>query len=195
MLNIDKKIEELEQLRAIHSKVKNIIPENLWSEDVLGIMQGIVRKDKIRVYTECKSLSMLSIWLISLPTEEKESKIGFSGKDPITVPSPYLIGVSNPCVRGSVTYPTITISWVHGELYLEVSIAADLLKDCLTQELRKITSSEYHYFTGVSQRKLNEMNVNSYAFRTPNQARFYGGSRKLYDLRQIDSILNYISAE
>lgn len=192
MLNIEKKIKELNQLKAIHEKVQKIIPENLWSEDDLGIMQGIVRKDKIRVYTECKSLLMLSIWLISLPADEKESRIGFSGKEPIIVPSPYLIGLSNPCIRGSITYPKLTISWVHGDLYLEVSIAADMISDCLKNELRRITSSEYHYFTGVSRRKLEEMNVNSYAFRTQNQARFYGGSRKLYDLRHIDSIINYI---
>ena len=57
---------------------------------------------------------------------------------------------------------------------------------------RKITSCENHYFTGYSQRRLDNMKVTAYTFNNNYVINFYGGGKTLVCEIEIENIINSI---
>lgn len=75
-----------------------------------------------------------------------------------------------------------TLKFYNDELFtVWIKLPLEYYSDYLRREERKLTSSEYHYFTGVSQRKLNEMKISRQTIRGVfDLISWYGGNTTLY---------------
>jgi hypothetical protein len=111
------------------------------------------------------------------------------GNDKKRIESPFRVTIENPCKYARF----VSVSWQSGEYNISAKLPESLLSDFLTPTKRNLYDSEYHYFTGVSMRKLREMQVLKMNFKAP-QINFYGGKVVLNCPEEIAAIIDYLTA-
>ena len=132
-----------------------------------------------KVTTKKELISILKYY------ESTESKFTVNHKGKKTVFLPYRIEIEN-----SVRESNFIIEYVSNDKKIHISCPIDwLIPDYAFESRRNLFSSEYHYFTGVSQRKLREMRIRCFVWHTTNSLPWYGGNNTLICEEMIQNIM------
>jgi len=186
---IDKKIEELQKLKTLHQRVKKILPDGLYSDEIF-IIAPRSKKHLTTVMVKVEDLDEMAKWIKKIkPSNEKTIISGASTRH--VIDSSYRIDTNNPPQVNSCSKHEIKIKFTYDKLDIQVTMPVDKVKHLLTPISRKIFSTEYHYFPGMSQRKIGEMRVLSFGFGILDLA-WYGGNRTCMNVGKINEIIMFI---
>lgn len=125
------------------------------------------------------------------PTNET-TNISASCKGDEVLNSPYRIDLKNPCTSSRFLSHVIQIEYYNKDLEIQIKIPVKLLGEFVSTSSRLITSSEHHYFTGLSHSELRGYKVHSYKFNNYNYVSWYGGTQTLKDIEEINNIIEFI---
>jgi len=127
------------------------------------------------------------------PPTNAKTIIGYAGKDSTEINHPLKMDLENPPTQNSSQRFEVRISYQSDEVSMRVTLPISEINDFVTAGHRSVTSSEYHYFTGVSQRELNKMQLCSYNWVGMKQIGWYGGNKTLTDVDMINEIVNHLN--
>lgn len=125
------------------------------------------------------------------PCTNTKTEIAFAGKTNYFIDTPYMLDIKNPAKVGFSIRYEVGVKWQTDGFGVWVSLPIIWCEQFVSPYSRGITSSEYHYFTGVSQKKLSEMTVRAYNWRG-TQENYYGGSKKLVDTDLVNRVINHL---
>ena len=102
----------------------------------------------------------IAVILNELTPSNTNSKVAAAGKDDLWIDTPYMIDTKSH-VQGDHS-GKITFEWEGVEIWVEFPVS--ILEDWVQHSTRSVTSSEHHYFGGVSMREINEMSIPCFPF-------------------------------
>lgn len=126
----------------------------------------------------------------------KENRIIKTCNNSQEIESPFKIELINPCAPNQYNNFSLKIVYKCSKGFdVWIIYTIDEIKEFLKTSQRNITSSEYHYFIGISQRKLNEMVVKMYLFDVDRSKylNMYGGNQYLLDVEMINKIIEKLT--
>ena len=104
-----------------------------------------------------------------------------------TVRSPYKIEIENPAKYER----EVKIDFNCEEFSLGIRFPESIIYEFLLRSERNVYETEYHYFTGVSQKELMNRKITCYMFKG-DQVKFYGGSSVCTNIDEINEIISYL---
>ena len=195
MDSLEKKIQALKEEHKVQ-----ILSEK-FSDEITRMFPNIKTLSYIKEWNGMKKTANFDlenegdfkhVFNIFKPTN-KEVVIGYAGKDSTVLKTPYRIDLENPPQTSRYSRFEMKIDYVSNDINLRIKIPIELVKDFVMRSSRKITSSEYHYFTGVSQSELYRMDVMSYTYNTNDYIGWYGGNKTLTSTDVINKIINHLT--
>jgi hypothetical protein len=126
----------------------------------------------------------------------KENRIVKTCNKSHEIKSPFKLELINPCSISNYSNFELKIVYKSNEGFdIWITYPIDEIKEFLKSSQRNITSSEYHYFTGYSQRELNELIVKMWLFDTDKSLflNMYGGNQYLLDVDLINKIIDKLT--
>lgn len=195
------KTEAQKQIDVLNNKIELLKSKHKIESDILTKLENIkfsfIGDDKKTGFLSCepKDKSEL-IKILKSFKPSKENRIVKTCSNSHEIKSPFKIELINPCSisRFSDFELRIVYKCLSG-FDVWVKFPIDEIKEFLKPSRRNITSSEYHYFIGVSQRQLNEMTVKMYLFDVErgNYLSMYGGNQYLLDVEMINKIIHKLT--
>jgi hypothetical protein len=122
----------------------------------------------------------------------KETVIGFAGKENQTINHPVKVMIGNPPVQNSSQRFEIKFDYNSGDINIRINMPINKVKDFVSIGRRKPTSSEHHYFTGYSKKAIMKMDLTAYSFNKI-QINWYGGDKTLKDTDEIQEIIKFLT--
>lgn len=188
IIEFENKIERLKIKFNVELEIKKLLGD---------VKNSLIGDDPQTWFLSCKPKTKAElITILKKLKPAKENRIIKTCNSSHEIESPFKIELINPCAPNQ--YGDFRLRIVYKckkgfDVWIELPI--DEIKEFLRTSQRNITSSEYHYFTGVSQSKLNEMTVKMYLFDT-ERGKFlnmYGGNQYLLDVELIKKIINKLT--
>lgn len=153
----------------------------------------VIGNESARFNKEVLSLEQLSNILNELVPSNTTTDIKAAGKDTYTIDTPYFIETRSH-VRGD---HSAKITFQHDGIEIWAVFPVDILDSWTSHSSRKVTSSEHHYFGGISQRKIDEMRITCFPFikyteGVKSSQAYYGGDYKCVDANLANHIIDCI---
>ena len=142
---------------------------------------------------DCETLEEAKYLLETLKPINKNTRIG-TATDSFykVINASYRIDIKNPPVINNYSFFTLKIQYIIDQCKIWINIPLKLVPHEFKKIERKITSCEHHYFTGYSQRRLDNMKVIAYTFNNNYVINFYGGGKTLVCEKEVKNIINSI---
>jgi len=123
-------------------------------------------------------IEIISKVLKKFPEGTNPYKIGMSDCKGRDNTSPFSLSIKNPSKgRSNAVLRYITKDDIQIQIEFDENV---MYNDMLGRETRKVTESEYHYFTGISKREITEMRIPRKFLKGFKFVRFYGGNCTSY---------------
>ena len=185
---LNAKIEALKVKHEIETEILNKLGT---------IKNSFIGDNKETGFLSCKPQNKAELnTILKQYKPTKENRIIKTCNNSQEINSPFKLELINPCYVGPYSPFEIKIVYKSKEGFdIWITYPIEEIKEFLRSSQRNITSSEYHYFTGYSQRKLNELVVKMWLFDTENKLRLnmYGGNQYLLDVELINKIMNKLT--
>jgi len=185
-------------MATLQDKINDIKREHNFEIFAEKISKGIKHQAILSIYGDfisfdCKTLDEAKYLLQTLKPMNKNTTIG-KASDIFykVINTPYRIDIKNPPIINNYSDFTLKIQYTIDQCRVWVSVPLKLVPHEFKKIDRKITSSEYHYFAGYSQRRLDNMKVTAYTFNNNYVINFYGGGKTLVCEIEIENIMNSI---
>ena len=185
-------------MATLQDKINDIKRKHNFEIFADKISKGIKHQAILSIYGDfiafdCKTLREAKYLLETLKPINENTIIG-TAKDIFykVIKTPYRIDIINPAVINNYSNFMLKIQYMIDECRICINIPLKLVPHEFKKIERKITSSENHYFTGYSQRRLDNMKVVAYTFNSNNIINFYGGGKTLVCEIEIENIINSI---
>ena len=185
-------------MKTLQDKINDITKEHNFEIFADKISNGIKHTAFLSAYNDvisfdCKTLDEAKYILTNVKPINKSTTIGTANDSFYKViNTPYRIDIINPAVINNYSYFTIRIQYIIDQCKIWINIPLKLVPHEFKKIERKITSCENHYFTGYSQRRLDNMKVTAYTFNNNYVINFYGGGKTLVCEIEIENIINSI---
>ena len=185
-------------MKTLQDKINDITREHNFEIFADKISNGIKHQAILSIYGDfiafdCKTLEEAKYLLETLKPINKNTIIGTAADSFYKViNTPYRIDIINPAVVNNYSNFTLKIQYKIDKCRIWIKIPLKLVPHEFKKIERKITSSENHYFTGYSQRRLDNMKVTAYTFNSNYVINFYGGGKTLVCEIEIENIINSI---
>ena len=185
-------------MKTLQDKINDITREHNFKIFAEKISNGIKHQAILSNYGDfisfdCKTLEEAKYLLETLKPINENSIIGTATDNFYKVINThYRIDIINPAVVNNYSNFTIKIQYIFDQCRIWVNIPLELVPHEFKKIERKITSCENHYFTGYSQRRLDNMKVPAYTFNNNFVINFYGGGKTLVCEIEIENIINSI---
>ena len=185
-------------MATLQDKINDITRDHNFEIFADKISKGIEHTAFLSAYNDvisfdCKTLEEAKYLLETLKPINKNTIIG-TATDSFykVINTPYRIDIKNPPVINNYSNFTIKIQYIIDQCKIWINIPLKLVPHEFKKIERKITSCEYHYFNGYSQRRLDNMKVTAYTFNNNYVINFYGGGKTLACEIEIENIINSI---
>ena len=185
-------------MKTLQDKINDITKKHNFEIFADKISNGIKHQAILSIYGDfisfdCKTLEEAKYLLQTLKPINKNTIIG-TATDSFykVINTPYRIDIINPAVINNYSNFTLKIQYIIDQCRIWVNIPLKLVPHEFKKIERKITSCEYHYFTGYSQRRLDNMKVTAYTFNNNYVINFFGGGKTLVCEIEIENIINSI---
>lgn len=133
--------------------------------------------------------------LVTLRPTGTCTSISVSG-EVLTYSNPYKITIINPARAdlGTGFVARIEFKHVHD---VQLRFPLRIIENYLTEYKRRLYESEYHFFTGISQKTLHRKRVNAFTFKTDvsNVINWYGGDNTLTDVGIIEDVIKFLKTK
>ena len=185
-------------MKTLQDKINDIIIEHNFEIFADKISNGIKHTAFLSAYNDvisfdCKTLDEAKYLLTNVKPINKNTNIGTANDSFYKViNTPYRIDIKNPPIINNYSYFTLKIKYLIDQCEIWINIPLKLVPHEFKKIERKITSCENHYFTGYSQRRLDDMKVTAYTFNNNYIINFYGGYKTLVCEIEIENIINSI---
>ena len=185
-------------MKTLQDKINDITRKHNFEIFAEKISKGIKYQAILSIYGDfisfdCKTLEEAKYLLKTLKPINKNTIIGtVTDSFYKVINTPYRIDIKNPPVINNYSYFTLKIKYLIDQCEIWINIPLKLVPHEFKKIERKITSCEYHYFTGYSQRRLDNMKVTAYTFNNNYVINFYGGDKTLVCEIEIENIINSI---
>lgn len=123
--------------------------------------------------------------LNALEPTNKETVLGFAGKEDQIIETPYRI-TADSNYHGIKT----KIQYTCGDLQIWITASGDVLGDFSSLYSRKVTDSEHIYYLGMSIRQINEYSIMARDFGADYTVRYYGGHNVCTNPEAINEMMN-----
>lgn len=199
-----------EQKSELNAKIEKLIKEDQLNSFVSSNFPGIKNtnyisdwknKEENVINFNVKDLSEFKHILTTLPPTNKATTIGTASDSFYkTIKSPYRMTLKNPCVISQFTNFELSIKYTSSVYGVQICVPLSLIKgDFFNVSDRQITSSEYHYFVGLSQSQLAQKRVKKMYFSGVHTAgkdsgviSWYGGDQTLLNVKEINKIIKIL---
>jgi hypothetical protein len=141
---------------------------------------------KISVHFKPQNATQLQK-ILALPKTKGWFEFEYGGKT-INVNRPYEINVKNSVKDSDLTFNFFS----EDNCYIHVRLPIrDRLTELFALGDRRVTDCETHYFGGISQQRIDQMQIREFLFKADSCV-FFGGHHKLTSCSEIDYIINFL---
>ncbi len=187
--------KQIEALKLEHEH-KTTTSEKLGDIKHLAYLSEWKDKTSYVVNADCKNMEEAKKVLTEYKPTNKNTVIGTaSDKYYKDLKTPFKVTIKNPPVQNSAQAYELKISYESDKHDVTITMPIEYIKDMVKTEERHITSSEYHYFIGMSHERLRTHRVRCYKFvnvLNDEVINWYGGDQTLCKVKLIETIINRI---
>jgi len=160
-------------------------------ENTVGF-KHVISGRRYFVTFEVETLEQAAKVLKNHAPTNKTNKLGFAGKDDEIINTPYHVSFDSPARVTPYTRPQLKIVYACGEIDIWLTMPSELVKELRGTGNRSVTDSEYHYFTGISMRKIREISIPTYYLLGGESQSYYGGQKTARNVEAIDKLIAFI---
>lgn len=160
----------------------------------MDILAFLGWKDAPRIVVKVKTAAEFKAVLAAYPATNEKTTIGTAtDKFHAVLNSPFRVDIDNPACCSTYSNFLYKIRWESGDIEISVEMPIEAAPDFCRRIDRNIFDCEYHYFTGTTISKLQNMRVTAYTFNG-DCINWYGGNKTLTSESEINDIIEFLTA-
>jgi len=184
-------IDKITAAKLKHARELELLEAEGQFEGLQGFKHICNHKRPFAVF-EVNSLKDAADILATLKPTNETNKLGFAGKDDIVIDTPYHVTFDSPARQTRFSQPAVKLKWQYGELDIWLEFPSELVKELRVGGRRAVTDSERHYFTGMSYKQLQRIEILTYWLKSGQSQSYYGGNKVATCPKAVQALLDYI---